>query len=268
MMNNCIKTTQCGWIDLSNIPMNAVRFDWDRAIGATIPFQYKDIISVATIVERKNQKYVYIDIPGYVSHYAMHISQIVSGGFGTALGKINRTHIYNIGDSKNNLLILDAFRKNKYKYYKVRCLVDGYEFDIREDHIQSGHHCPVCACKKVLIGVNDIATTRPDVARLFANPDDAYNLTECSPQKRDFVCPCCGTIINAIVENVSRQGLGCKKCGDGFSYPNKFMFNVLDQILKLRQENQELISFETEKTFEWSKNITHSNPKLDGDKKI
>ena len=65
-----------------------------------------------------------------------------------------------------------------------------------------------------------------------------------------FKCPDCGHIKNIRVYNVVNCGLRCDICGDGNSYPNKFMREFLLQLGKMH-------SFEVlpEHVFTWSKNI-------------
>ena len=99
------------------------------------------------------------------------------------------------------------------------------------DKILNRHdRCPYCSGLRPIIGETDLWTTRPDIARLLKNPEDGYILKEYSKKKTDFVCPICGNIIRAYVFNVSRQGLSCKACSDGVSYPNKFARNLLKQL--------------------------------------
>ncbi|MFP5114833.1 NUMOD1 domain-containing DNA-binding protein [Bacillaceae bacterium C204] len=74
-------------------------------------------------------------------------------------------------------------------------------------------------------------------------------------------CPQCGNEKKLRISNLVRQGFSCQKCSDGVSYPEKFVFNFLEQL-----KEQLTIDFEYQKTFDWSKNIAHTNPKLRGKK--
>lgn len=94
-----------------------------------------------------------------------------------------------------------------------------------------GEGCGVCRNKQINIGYNDIATTNPYIASLFADPDDTHKYVELSNQKVKFKCPICGQISDDIISKVVKRGyVSCKFCGDGISYPNKFIFNILNQI--------------------------------------
>ena len=55
--------------------------------------------------------------------------------------------------------------------------------------------------------------------------------TEYSNQFVDFKCPNCGYLINKKISYVTRYNeLSCPICGDGYSYPNKFIYNCLLQV--------------------------------------
>ena len=90
-----------------------------------------------------------------------------------------------------------------------------------------GYSCPYCLNRSVLVGYNDIWTTHPHVALLLDNPDDGYKYTYGSSVKLNFVCPDCGLKINAWLSDVVNRGLKCPSCSDGFSYPEKVMYNFL-----------------------------------------
>lgn len=261
-----IKQTRFGWVDLSNLPKRGKLFDWDKCIGKTVDFQYGDIVSTLTIVGRYNNQYMYIEIPGYVHNRPIYVGQIKNGQLGSVLKKITADFKYETGNVINGLLLLELYRSKKYKHYRYRCLKDGYEGSIREDHLMNGHGCPVCTNKVVLTGYNDIATTNPNMAKLFYNIDDASKYTEHANQHADFRCPRCGNKIHALISWVSYDGLSCKKCGDGISYPNKFVYNFMEQLVFLCGSNGNALEFTPEKKFPWSINFQHENKMLAGKK--
>lgn len=115
------------------------------------------------------------------------------------------------------------------KSYRVKCLKCGNEFDISEANLDRGDGCNVCSNHKVKIGLNDLWTTRPDVASMLKDKDLGYTCMEFSNILADFVCPKCGKYIGkSYIHNVSRFGLSCKYCGRGISYPNRLMGNLLE----------------------------------------
>lgn len=144
MTQKIIKTDR-GWVDLSNLQYNRTSIDWDTSIGKSVDFQYDNIRSTLIITGRTdNIQYVYIDIPEYVEHYKIYVGQIKHGQLGGVLKKITNDFKHSVGDIVNDLLITGMYRKLSYKYYNYKCIRDGYEGYIREDHLEKGHGCPVC----------------------------------------------------------------------------------------------------------------------------
>lgn len=254
-----IKQTKHGWVDLSNLPTRGKLFDWKNSTGATIKFQYFNEIHTIKIVEYMDSHHVQVSIDKQDLVIA-NIDNILNGKFGSLLGKKTYDFRYNVGDVvHNNIMITDCYRRNHIKCYSYTCLTDKYSGSITESSILRGRGCPVCAGNKILRGYNDLATLRPDLIDLLWNPEDAYAYGVNSHHKIDFKCPRCGEKNSAYVYNVSARGLCCKKCSDGLSYPSKFVYNFLQQLILPNK-------FDTEKSFGWAKNIAHQNPKLSGDK--
>ena len=130
-------------------------------------------------------------------------------------------------------LLDDNYINNSTKMKFLHNLDDGshHTFYATANNILSGQGCGVCHGQQICIGYNDIATTNPNIASLFANQDEAKLYTQWSGQKVDFKCPNCGHIIKKTISMVSRDGgISCPICGDGYSYPNKFIYNCLMQI--------------------------------------
>ena len=263
-----IKQTKYGWVDLSKlVRTNNGKISWKESVGLSVEFQYMDICGSIFILDWINSKIVKIKIPNYIDECTIRIENIVDGKLGVVAGKYVRHFRYNAGEIVNQtLLITSTYRCGELKYYNYKCLKDGYEGYISEPNLQKGRRCPVCAGQVVMCGVNDIATTRPEVASLFWDAKDATKYTAFSTHKVDFKCPRCGNKINVKIYNVTCQGLSCRKCGDSFSYPEKFMYNLLQQVCNLHHSDGILRNFELQKTFSWSKNIQHSNSRLSGDK--
>lgn len=143
------KQTDRGWVDLSNLVYfksgSREMVDWSSSVGKTVDFQYDDVISTLTITGRTDDiQYVYIDIPGYAQHRKIYVGQIRNGQLGSAVRKITADFKYEIGDVVDGLLITNRYKQPGYKYYEYCCTIDGYNGTIREDHLASGHGCPIC----------------------------------------------------------------------------------------------------------------------------
>lgn len=91
-------------------------------------------------------------------------------------------------------------------------------------------HCSICINRTIVKGINDVATTRPDLVKYFKNKDDAYKYGHGMTKKLIFVCPDCGHEKELKIEILAREGFGCPCCGDGVSYPNKFIRSFIRQL--------------------------------------
>jgi len=149
-----------------------------------------------------------------------------------------KTHEEFVKELKNinpNIEVIGKYVKYKDNI-KVRCINCTGEWEPMAQNLLRNYGCPYCANQKILIGFNDMWTTNPELANNLANPEDGYKYFHGSNKKVNFKCPNCGTILkNKSITNVRTHGLSCNKCSDGISYPNKFAFNLLEQ-LKLNFE--------------------------------
>jgi hypothetical protein len=126
---------------------------------------------------------------------------------------------------------------------------------------KAGTRCPVCAGRKVVGGINDIATTHPDYVKFFKNIDDARQYTAGTQHHFELVCPCCGYEKNMLFCNLVNQGFACPLCSDGISYPNKFIIELLSQVATLHPENVQLSQYKPEQIFDWSRDVQKNNPR-------
>ena len=91
-------------------------------------------------------------------------------------------------------------------------------------------YCENPSISRVILGFNDIHTTRPDVEEWMHNKEDAYKYSMSSKEKILWDCPDCKNTFEERICNVNSNRLSCPFCSDGISYPNKFMYNSLYQI--------------------------------------
>jgi hypothetical protein len=264
-----IKQTKFGWVDLSNLPITNDKIDWKQSIGRTVRFQYGDICSTIFIrrFDDENHDKVIIDIENIVQCQKINYDQIRRGELGAVLRKRTKEYKYQIGDIVNgSMLITDRYKEGSFKYYNYICQRDGYKGHMAESSITRGSRCPCCAGKIVVVGVNDVATTHPEVAAVLLDENDARKYTAHSNVKCWFKCPHCGEKNYSWISNVTLRGLSCSKCGDNVSYPEKFIYNLLQQIIDLPFSPSQLVNFETHKLFDWSKNVFNLNKKISGKK--
>lgn len=129
---------------------------------------------------------------------------------------------------------------------------DGSHPDYKKtpfDFVQ-GSRCPICSRCSVATGINDVATTHPDLVKYFKDSLDATKYAIYSKQHVWFECPYCGyEKYNSVASGVG-HGFSCPRCGDGRSFPNKFITSLLVQLQTKRS-----FDFKPEKIFDWSKNL-------------
>ena len=107
----------------------------------------------------------------------------------------------------------------------------GHRWPAKLGNVTHNHQgCPYCSGRYPIVGETDLWTTNQEIAMLLLDKNDGYRLTRSSGQKTNFICPNCGEVLNRSVHNVFRKGLTCSVCGDGISYPNKFMASMLSQL--------------------------------------
>ena len=155
-------------------------------------------------------------------------------------------------------LLDDYYKNNNTKMLFRHNMKDGRSHTLytTANSLLSGQGCSVCHGLQICIGFNDIATTNPYVASLFENEEETHLYTEWSGKRVSFKCPNCGHTRKKVISQVSRDNdMSCPICGDGYSYPNKLIYNCLLQI-------QDKFDFlHREYTPEWCKFDFHGNEK-------
>lgn len=229
---------------------------WKDSCGYKVKFIYDDIEGEIEILDRigerklkikyDNEEYE-IDRDGFKSCQLGRILNIYTGDFKLNIGDILR-------DDKRDITIIDReYRKRektkgkieREKWYKYKCNKCLNEDWINESCLLNQNQgCNVCCMSshKIVKGVNDIATTNPWMMKYLVDLEDGYNHSKCSKDNVEMKCPYCGNIVKRKILYLYSNGFVCKKCGDGISYPNKFMFNMLQQMG---------LDFETEYSPDW-----------------
>ena len=114
-----------------------------------------------------------------------------------------------------------AAMSNKKAFFKCRNCEQEFETKICHvaDCVGNGNTgCPVCAGRKVVPGINDLASQCPEVAAMWSDKNklSASEVTSGSKEKVIFVCRDCGqefeaSIVN-VVRSVSNDCTGCYNC--------------------------------------------------------
>jgi len=227
---------------LDDLPRKGTLIDWESSVGFKIPFIYDDINGHIMIIE-----YVPGHRPRVFVRYrditlSMSISSLKSCCIGVLLGKITRDFRYKIGDNLKNedrdiTIINREYRKTKNgqscKYYYYSCNKCGYTGWTPEKSLLKSSFCIGCLGRCVVVGFNDIPTTAPWMIKYFqGGHKEAKKYTKQSNKMIYPICPDCGKVKSKPLSishiNISKS-IGCI-CGDGKSYPEKFMSCLLDQL--------------------------------------
>lgn len=246
------------WIDLSGIPKakkhGQVGYDWENSIGCSCDFGCQDILGQLKIVDYDVKKHV------ITVSYNDNLKRIDIGSFKKAqlrsvVGKRTKDFKVNIGETftnnKRNLTIIDRKMlpdsKGKLrKMYNYSCHIcnwqDGW---IDEGHLLNGVGCSCCAKSIIIPHKNDLYTTNPELIKYFKNIEDTHKTTTCNKKKFLMVCPNCGNEQLYSTDKLANGGFSCKKCGDGISYGEKFLYSLL-QSLKIN-----FVTQLSHTTFKW-----------------
>jgi predicted RNA-binding Zn-ribbon protein involved in translation (DUF1610 family) len=211
--------------------------NWKASIGCIVKFIYDEIEGEVQILDycKENKK---IKIKYNDSFLEINRDSFMNGKLGVLLGKINKKHSYIIGQivktKTGKIQILEQIRLPIGDYtkrgYRYKCLIDNNIDIINEYDLMRGSGCNVCSGRKIIRGYNDLWTTSPEISKLLKFPECGYILTSGTEKCAIFICPDCGYEKIFRVCNIINQGFSCPRCGDGVSYPNKFVRSFFDQI--------------------------------------
>lgn len=144
--------------------------------------------------------------------------------------KTHEQFIKDVSEKNPNIKIIGKYN-GALNSIRCKCRICDNEFDQFARKVIEGVGCPICANVRIIKGINDIATTNPELLKYFKNSEDAYKYHKGSKAKVIFKCPDCGFEKEISIMQVSKLGIfSCPKCSDGISYPNKFSRNLLQQL--------------------------------------
>lgn len=250
-------------------------FDLKKCVGHKVKGVYKGKEFEIKIVDYiiKNRRRMY-----FIVEYKNEKFQILTDNFikcciGKILGEKTNEFKIKVGqtfkDNKGGLTIIG--RKNIkdkngrwWKVYKYKCSNPKCGFDCgehwsvrnkeykkelwtKESHLLNGGGCSCCEGNQIVVeGINDIATTNPELIKYFKYHEDVKTHTKCSNDEVELVCIDCGKVKKMkICDLYKQQGINCPICSDGISYPNKFMGALLSEL------NIDFIPELTKTTFKW-----------------
>lgn len=217
--------------------------NWKANIGKTIVFQCFDYHGYYTLkeeiaVDKKWYKHAYVIYfnNDMQNEYIVSAQTLNNVNFSYILGIYSNDFLYDVGDIVNGqFLILKREHKklcpsdeSRIKVYTCKCLCDGYIFENSERNLKNQKKCEVCLGRVVIRGINDMATTRPELVKFLKNKDDAYRYTGWSSKSLDFVCDICGKDFCS-----TPAGFGFNfpcNCYSSDSYPNRLIHEIFNQL--------------------------------------
>lgn len=239
-----INYTKYGYIDFSNMKIYRGGISWKDSENVLIKFKYKDIIGEFVYLCMENNKVLinYKDEVYLISKNSLYNNKIDR----IVCNRINTDFIYKINDiirDENRYIeILDEYRIDSYRIYFVKCLICGYEYEVRESALSKGCNCPVCTNHKVVKGINDFGTQYPQLAKYIVNEEDKY-LKVSSSKKIKWKCPNCNGEYHDTILKVLQRGLKCSLCEDKYSFGETCMLKLFSLLS---------VDYEHHKTFKWS----------------
>lgn len=128
----------------------------------------------------------------------------------------------------------NAFKchRSSNKEFEWKC-PKGHQWKATVNRRSAGCDCPVCSNKKVIVGINDLWTTNPDIAEQLVDTTIGYKVTYGSKRRTKWKCTK-GHVWEATifvrVGSKSKYGTRCPKCSKSQSYLEKL---VLDTVCEL-----------------------------------
>lgn len=142
--------------------------------------------------------------------------------------KTNEEFILDLKQLNNGIIALDEYINNNTRI-RFQCKKNHIWLAI-PNNVLRGTGCPYCDGRMAIQGETDLWTVRPDIAQMLKDRQLGYELLPYSHKKVVFICPNCGKEVCKCVEDVTCNGLACRYCGDGFSYPNRLMLAILSAL--------------------------------------
>lgn len=133
--------------------------------------------------------------------------------------------------TKQELLDL-GYKKSTRGWYKCKtCKTEKHiskaDFKKYITVCDNGCHGGTAHPSKVIIGIDDVATTNPQLVKYFTNEEDTRKYRSGSNKKVELKCPNCNCKKFMTIDKLVNRGFSCPCCSDGFAYPEKLMSSLL-----------------------------------------
>lgn len=148
-----------------------------------------------------------------------------------------KTHEEYVEQLKNNnidIIPIELYKGQKRKI-KHKCLKCGYEWETTPGQLlyANGKGCPICSHRAIGPAPeykNSIWTSEyREYFSMYLTEKQMKIYMPHSQQYVNIVCPNCGLKKKIQIAYMTERGFSCI-CGDGQSFPNKLVFNILTQL--------------------------------------
>lgn len=172
---------------------------------------------------------------------------------GQALRKTHDKYVEEISQLHPTLRVLGTYQKDGEELLH-KCTVCLSEWTCVPSRLLQGQGCPVCSGRRIGSPPeyrNSIWSSEyREFYTQFMTEEQMKSTMPHSTKTTTVICPDCGRSKNIKPDQVtSARTIRCS-CGDGMSYPNKFMFSLLEQLK---------IDFIPEYTDDWSERCRYDD---------
>lgn len=159
--------------------------------------------------------------------------------------KTHEEYVKEVAKVNPNIEVVEKYITNNTKILH-KCTICNHIWSSTPKHILNGSGCPVCAHRAIGYAPeykNSIWTSEyQGLFKKYLTDEQMKQYMPHSTKKINMTCPDCNRIILRSPYQILHDGFGCV-CGDGKSYPNKFILSFLEQLQ---------VKFVPEYKFEWS----------------
>lgn len=233
-------------VDVSTLPKKINgSIDWEGSVGHDVFFNYNGFEGSLKILGKIKKTERIIVQYGENEPCEIKTCHFKDGRIGTIIGEhpqrrldyiyqINDVVETNLGKIKitNQIKMPHSIKESHIlrKGYEYECLICGHKDSILETNLEAGKGCGVCASNDVSIGINDLSTTAPWVAKYLVDPNDLYTHMLNSNKTILLRCDFCKKEREMVVSELTSRGFRCSHCSSNISYPEKFMISLLNQL--------------------------------------
>lgn len=138
--------------------------------------------------------------------------------------KTHEEYVVEVAEKNPNVEVVGKYQGSEIKIVH-RCKY-GHEYKMTPHAVLSGHGCPYCSGRNVIVGETDLTTTHPDLCREWHSTRNQdllpNNFSKSSMKKVWWKCSVCGYEWLSTIDHRTR-GSGCPECARIYKTSNKEM---------------------------------------------